>query len=146
MGQVIVKSSQFLPGAPMEHWPGVRDIKCIYPETGCDNRTLVMGIVEVESESKTPLHRHNCEEVYYVLDGSGEVEIEGTRHPFKAGDAVYLRENAPHRVLNTAANAIRLLVVAGPMFVGLLPRWPTESPYEIMEDERGSVPFLSNIQ
>ena len=134
MSQVVVKSSEFLKGAPMQRRPGVRDIKCIYPETGCENRTLVMGIVEVDPGSNSPLHRHNCEEVYYVLDGRGEVEFDGARHRFDSGDAVHIRENAPHRVFNTGEKTVRLLVVAGPMFVGLLPSWPTASPYEILEE------------
>ncbi len=134
MAQIVVKSSEFLRGAPMERRPGVRDIKCIYPDTGCENRTLVMGIVEVDPGSNSPLHRHNCEEVYYVLDGSGEIEFDGVKHRFEAGDAVYIRENAHHRVFNGGGKIVRLLVVAGPMFVGLLPHWPTESPYEILED------------
>ncbi|MFQ5895543.1 MAG: cupin domain-containing protein [Nitrospinota bacterium] len=133
MGRVVVKSSKFLRGAPMERHRGVRDLKCVYPETGCESRTLIMGIVEVDPGAHSPLHRHNCEEVYYVLRGRGEVESEEERHPFEAGDAVYIRENSAHRVFNAGEETIRLLVVAGPMFVGLLPRWPTESPYEILE-------------
>ncbi len=76
----------------------------------------------------------NCEEVYYVLDGHGSIESEGERFDLEAGDAVYNRENSRHRVFNTdQAKTLRLLVVGGIMFVGLLPQWPTESPYEILE-------------
>jgi hypothetical protein len=31
------------------------------------------------------------------------------------------------------AKTLRLVVVGGIMFVGLLAQWPTESPYEILE-------------
>ncbi|HID86822.1 MAG TPA: cupin domain-containing protein [Anaerolineae bacterium] len=132
--KVVVKASEFVGGAPMEARPGVRDWKLIYPETGTETKTLIMGIVEVEPGQHTPLHRHNCEEVYYVLQGRGVIESEGERYPFEQGDAIYNKENTAHRVFNTdPQETLRLLVVGGIMFVGLLPRWPTESPYEILE-------------
>lgn len=132
--KVVVRQAEFLPGAPMETRPGVRDWKCIYPETGVATRTLIMGIVEIPPGQHTPLHRHNCEEVYYALQGRGELESEGERFPFEVGDAIFNKENTAHRVFNThRAETLRLLVVAGIMLVGLLPRWPTPTPYEILE-------------
>ena len=132
--KVVVKRQEFLPGAPMEIRPGVKDWKLIYPETGVPTKTLIMGIVEIAPGQHSPLHRHNCEEVYYVLDGEGYIESDGERFDLEAGDAVYNRENSRHRVFNTApAKILRLLVVAGIMFVGLLPQWPSKSPYEILE-------------
>jgi len=83
--KVVIKKDEFLPGAPMEEGRGVRDWKVIYPETGFDTKTLILGIVEVDPGKHTPLHRHNCEEVYYILEGRGEVEVEGERYPVEAG-------------------------------------------------------------
>jgi mannose-6-phosphate isomerase-like protein (cupin superfamily) len=132
--KVVVKQSEFISGAPMETSPGVRDWKVIYPETGVDARTLIMGIVEIKPTYHSPLHRHNCEEVYYVLQGKGVIESDGKRYKFERGDAIYNKENSVHRVFNTdSRETLKLLVVAGIMFTGLLPRWPTESPYEILE-------------
>ena len=133
--KVVVKKSEFLHGAPMEARPGVRDIKLIYPETGVPTKSLVMGIVEIEQGAHSPTHRHNCEEVYYVMQGKGEIESGGVRHKFEAGDAVLNRENVSHRVFNTGDETIRLIVVGGIMFVGLLPEWPTESPYVIDQED-----------
>jgi hypothetical protein len=60
-------------------------------------------------------------------------ESEGKRYPFEAGDAIYNEENTLHRVFCTGDEEVRLLVVGGIMFVGLVPEWPTPSPYEIFE-------------
>ena len=132
--KVVLKASEALGGAPMERNPGVRDRKLVYPETGFPTRSLIMGIVEVDPGCRAPAHRHNCEEVYYVLDGRGEVVSDGVPHAFEAGDAVYNAPNSVHTVRNTGEERLRLLVVGGIMFVGLLPRWPTESPYELLDD------------
>ena len=132
--KVVIKPGEFVGGAPMEARDGVRDLKVIYPETGFPARTLILGLVEIDPGRDSPLHRHNCEEVYYVLQGTGEVISDGIAHPFESGDAVYNLEGTSHRVRNTGAETIRLVVVAGIMFVGLLPEWPTPGPYEILED------------
>jgi quercetin dioxygenase-like cupin family protein len=133
--KLVVKKSEFVGGAPMESRVGVRDWKVIYPELGVDTKTLIVGIVEIEPGQHSPLHRHNCEEIYYVLGGCGEVETDSVRYPFEAGDAIFNPPNVPHRVWNTHdTETVRLLVVAGIMFVGLLPEWPTPSPYEILEN------------
>jgi quercetin dioxygenase-like cupin family protein len=132
--KVVLKAADALGSAPMERNPGVRDRKLIYPETGFPTRSLIMGIVEVEPGCRAPAHRHNCEEVYYVLQGQGEVVSDGTPHAMAAGDAVYNAPNTVHTVRNTGAGTLRLLVVGGIMFVGLVPEWPTPSPYEILDD------------
>ena len=45
--KVVVKRDEFVPGAPMEIRPGVKDWKLIYPDTGVPYKTLIMGIVEI---------------------------------------------------------------------------------------------------
>ena len=135
MRKVVVKKSEFLHGAPMEARPGVEDIKVIYPETGMPTKSLCMGIVQIDSGEHSPRHRHNCEEIYYVLSGKGYVQTNDSRHAFEQGDAVLNRENVFHSVYNTGTEKLRLLVVGGIMFVPLWPKWPTETPYEIDQDD-----------
>lgn len=134
----VVPARAFRSGAPMERfrrdrWAGVRDLKAIYPELVPDVRTLTLGIVEISPGAHTPLHRHNCEEVYYVLSGHGEVEVDGIREPIHRGDAVHIPEKRHHHVFNRGRTKLRYVVVAGPMFVSLLPQWPTPTPYELLE-------------
>lgn len=112
---------------------GVRDRKLIYPETGFEAGTLCLGLVEIDPEHHSPMHRHNCEELYYVVEGEGEVEQDGEYFPIAKGDAVLNRPNVDHRVHCTGETTLKLAVVGGIMFVPLLPEWPTASPYEILE-------------
>jgi len=135
MSRRIIRRSEWKSGSAMERKRGVKDWKIIYPENGFENRTLVLGVVEVEPNGSTPLHKHNCEEVYFVLNGKGYVEINGERFVISGEDSVYIKENLPHRVVNTGAETLRYVAVAGIMFNSLLPEWPTESPYEILERE-----------
>lgn len=130
---------QILDGAPMQQQHGgVRDLKLVYPETGLDAKTLCMGVVEIDPGHASPLHRHNCEEVYYVLAGEGVLDIENENgqmesHALVKGGCSLQRPNRSHRVRSVGSEPLRLVVVGGIMLVPLLPTWPTASPYEVFE-------------
>lgn len=132
--RVVIEPEQFLDGSPMQQASGaVRDLKLIYPETGFDAKTLCLGLVEIDPGHHSPLHRHNCEEVYYVVKGRGEIESGEERYPLSPGCAVLNRPNVVHRVRCTGEETLQLVVVAGIMLVPLWPQWPTPSPCEIFE-------------
>ena len=135
MPKYVVKPEEVLGGAPMERgaegYRPVRDLKVIYPETvDPDPRSLIPGVVKVDPSHHTPLHRHRCEEVYYIL-GWGSRQKEGEKYPVKKGYGVFLPEGVRHRVFNTGDQTLRYVVAGGIIFVLLIPKWPSESPYEI---------------
>jgi mannose-6-phosphate isomerase-like protein (cupin superfamily) len=137
--RVVINPTHYLDGSAMQRADGaVRDLKLIYPETGFDALSLCLGVVEIDPGHHSPLHRHRCEEVYYVVSGTGELESDGKRYSIGPGSAVLNRPGVLHRVFNTGAEVLKLVVVAGIMLVPLLPRWPTSSPYEIIEDTTGA--------
>jgi quercetin dioxygenase-like cupin family protein len=132
--RVVIEPRERLDGSAMQQKSGaVRDFKLIYPETGFDALSLCLGVVEIDPGHHSPLHRHRCEEVYYVVRGTGELESEGRRHRLTPGCAVLNRPGVLHRVFNTGDETMQLVVVAGIMLVPLLPSWPSPSPYEVFE-------------
>jgi mannose-6-phosphate isomerase-like protein (cupin superfamily) len=132
--RVVISPGERLDGSAMQQTGGaVRDLKLIYPETGFDAMTLCLGVVEIDPGHHSPLHRHRCEEVYYVVRGTGELESSGQRFPLSPGCAVLNRPSVVHRVHNTGSETLQLVVVAGIILVPLLPQWPTPSPYEVFE-------------
>lgn len=134
--RTTITPKDVLDGAPMQQaHKAVRDLKLVYPDTGLDAQTLCMGLVEIDPGHASPMHRHNCEEVYYVLAGKGELEIDGEKHSLVAGGASLQRPNLKHRVINTGDEPLRLIVVGGIMFTALWPEWPTDSPYEVFEGD-----------
>lgn len=137
--RVVLHPNEIQDGAPMQQEDGgVRDLKLVYPETGLGCNSLCMGVVEIDPGLASPFHRHNCDEVYYVLDGEGVLEIEDqdgnmTEHKLSIGSCSLQRPNRTHRVRSTGDKPLRLVVVGGIMLVPLLPEWPTASPYEVFE-------------
>ena len=47
----------------------------------------------------TERHYHaESEEIYYVVEGSGEMELDGERRPIAVGDAVLIPPGARHQI------------------------------------------------
>jgi mannose-6-phosphate isomerase-like protein (cupin superfamily) len=60
-------------------------------------------------------HYHErTEEIYYVLAGSGVMTVAGETREVGAGDAVYIPRGAAHKLHNTGAEPMRILLVCGP--------------------------------
>jgi quercetin dioxygenase-like cupin family protein len=81
----------------------------------------------------TPPHFHECEEVIYVLEGKGEIAIEGEAMPFQADCTLILPPGQVHQITNTGSEVIRLAV------------WLSESPARVFlpSGERLTLPWDS---
>lgn len=60
------------------------------------------------STGRVTLHRHAPDELYFVVSGSGSVEIDGVRHEIRAGSCVFVPGNAWHAVTNPGPDPIEL--------------------------------------
>jgi len=61
-----------------------------------------------------PLHRHDFEEMFTVLEGEVAVAFRGATMVARAGDTVNVPANAPHRFGNVSDRPARLLCVCAP--------------------------------
>jgi mannose-6-phosphate isomerase-like protein (cupin superfamily) len=62
-------------------------------------------------------HRHRAtEEVYYVLEGDGEMTVGDEVASVGAGDAIYIPIGAVHTLRNTGDRPMRIVLVCGPAF------------------------------
>lgn len=56
------------------------------------------GVATCPSNGTLALHRHTQAEIYFILSGSGEVEIEGKRTKVKKDMAIWIPGDAEHGV------------------------------------------------
>lgn len=74
-----------------------------------DSRELTMGMVEFPPGQSLQRHRHPECEVYYVIEGTGEMEIDGEYHALCKGTAVFVPGDALHSLRNTGTATLTLV-------------------------------------
>ena len=84
-----------------------------------------------------PWHNQEQEEIYLIVEGSGEMCLGGERMDVSAGQAVYIPHGVHHQLTNTADKPMRMIYCYGPAgdvahwrqeLDGTLPRAGIEAP------------------
>jgi len=70
-----------------------------------------LHIVDISTDARAHYHKR-LTEIYYVLEGEGEMELDGERHPVRPGDAILIKPGCRHR----AIGRLRVLNVPVPAF------------------------------
>jgi len=81
------------------------------PEVGCASATQFIGLIP---PGRAPDHFHRYDEVIYILEGEGVLEIGGEQAPLRAGSCVHLPRTLVHCLANTGARELRVLGVFRP--------------------------------
>ncbi len=97
-----------------------------------------MGQVTIEPHGgQVPWHNHEQEEVYFMLEGRGEMCVGEERQTIKSGQAVYIPSNVFHQLTNLGDTPLRMIYCYGPAgevahwrqeLAGRLPRAGVEAP------------------
>ncbi|KAK2606516.1 hypothetical protein N8I77_005259 [Diaporthe amygdali] len=73
--------------------------------------SLSAGIAICPAKGSLALHRHEQAEIYYILSGSGEVEVDGKRQRVGKDMTVWIPGNAEHGVFCGDGEELRWLYV-----------------------------------
>lgn len=80
------------------------------PQT--DTTDLSAGIAVCPPKSgNLCAHRHSQAEIYHILEGEGEVTIDGVVRRVSAGSTVFIPSNAEHGTVNTGEKELRVFYV-----------------------------------
>ena len=60
-----------------------------------------LHLVNVQADSRAHYHQRTTE-IYLVLEGEGEIELDGQRHPIKPLTAIYIKPGCRHRAIGNA--------------------------------------------
>jgi mannose-6-phosphate isomerase-like protein (cupin superfamily) len=75
------------------------------------DRVASLHLVEISENARTHYHKR-LTEIYYILEGTGEMELDGERHAVSPGDAVLIKPGCRHR----AIGKLKVLNVPIPAF------------------------------
>ena len=70
-----------------------------------------LHIVDISNDARAHYHKR-LTEIYYILEGAGEMELDGERHAVRPGDAILIKPGCRHR----AIGRLRVLNVPVPAF------------------------------
>ena len=76
-----------------------------------------LAIARVPAGTTTQLHSLNgINETYIVIEGKGEVEVDGDLYSISAGDQVAIASGVPQRVTSLGENDLRFYCLCTPRF------------------------------
>lgn len=68
----------------------------------------------VRAGGRTRLHRLRTSEVYYILEGTGSMHIDGEERQVTVGDTVYIPPRSSQRIENTGTTELTFLCIVDP--------------------------------
>jgi mannose-6-phosphate isomerase-like protein (cupin superfamily) len=84
-----------------------------------------MGNVTLDANGgQVPWHNQEQEEIYFVVEGVGEMCLGEERRTISAGQAVYIPSGVFHQLTNTGATPLRMIYCYGP--AGDVAHWRQE--------------------
>lgn len=96
-----------LPLPPTEKWKeGVWDIDVL-----CHGSMSLIYFAPEGADYQTP---HDQDELYFVLEGCGDIEIDGELFPFRPGSAIFVKAGKPHRFVGILSGIKMWAVFYGP--------------------------------
>ena len=76
-----------------------------------DNATATLHLLDVQIDAQTHYHK-TLTEIYLVLEGTGQMELDGERVPLKPMTAIMIKPGCRHR----AIGKLRVAVIPIPAF------------------------------
>jgi mannose-6-phosphate isomerase-like protein (cupin superfamily) len=83
------------------------------------HHTALQSLAEatLEPDQATERHYHReTEEIYFVLKGSGEMEVDEKKERVRPGDAILIPAGAWHTLVNDGTSELRILCCCVPPY------------------------------
>ncbi len=88
-------------------------------------KNFSLGHVTLEPNGgQVPWHNQDQEEIYFILEGTGEMCLGEERTELQAGQAVYIPPQVFHQLTNTGSTPMRMVYCYGP--AGDVAHWRQE--------------------
>ncbi len=75
-------------------------------EMNSGSKEISIQITDVEPDEMQFLHSHKQEQCYYIISGTGLMNIDNHTREVKEGDAVFIPSNATHGIKNIGSHKL----------------------------------------
>jgi mannose-6-phosphate isomerase-like protein (cupin superfamily) len=100
---------------PVEHYHGgkgtVQYRRALDADVFLTNWAYVDHLLIPAGASEGQHYHKGVEEIYYVLNGDGEAQVNGETAPIHKGDGIPIRFNEAHSFLNNGSGDLELMIV-----------------------------------
>jgi mannose-6-phosphate isomerase-like protein (cupin superfamily) len=86
-----------------------------YRNSAIRNQSLAEAQVSVDGSTQEHYHPR-AEEIYFILAGTGRMQIEGELREVKVGDAIAIPPGKKHKLWNTGSETLKLLCCCAPAY------------------------------
>jgi mannose-6-phosphate isomerase-like protein (cupin superfamily) len=84
------------------------------PRNSCIRQQSLAEARLLPGARTTPHYHPQTEEIYYLLEGAGRMQIDGESRDVKPGDAIAIPPGAVHTVQNTGSSTLKFLCCCAP--------------------------------
>ena len=93
------------------------------------SKHLTTTLVEIEPGGKQRVHRHEPEQIYFIIEGAGLMAVDDDQEEVGPGDCVFIPSGASHGLENHTDSLLRYFSAAAPSFnaADLDTLWPLAS-------------------
>ena len=97
-----------------------------------DSESLTTTLVEINPGGKQRIHKHDPEQVYFIIAGNGKMTVGNETQNVGVGDCIFIPSNEPHGLENVGDLKLIYFSAAAPPFnkQELLNFWPLQSEAE----------------
>lgn len=99
-------------------FPAGRRTRVMLGENGAiDGEYFCQGYVVIYPGGSIPEHDHETVESYTILEGTGEMTVDGETELVTKGDCVYIERNKRHGLKNNGSADLHMMFVYAPKMV-----------------------------
>jgi len=81
------------------------------------SKKLSIAIILIEPGMKSTMHFHKkTEEVYYILEGIGEIYIDTFKSKIVKGDTILIPIGLKHQIINNNSSLLKFISIDAPIF------------------------------
>tara|TARA_B000000460_G_C21328060_1_gene311546 strand:- start:171 stop:491 length:321 start_codon:yes stop_codon:yes gene_type:complete len=84
-----------------------------YFHTFINRGSLAVGVIFLKPGENDTQDPHDSDEIYYILDGNGFLEINDEPHRIKKGQIYFVAKDVPHRFYGNTKNLSILYFFGG---------------------------------
>ena len=93
---------------------GTRIKQYFHPHNTLNGINYSIAQFTLEPGKKSKLHKISSSEIYYILEGSGNLKIDEDSHSLEKDDSVYVPPNSKQFIENTGSINLKFLCIVEP--------------------------------